>query len=135
MSSQGSKQRMNNNSAAESFHGGKIGNTTRATSYLGLNPNRPTTGTAQHSDTSYNQKRSGGHFSMQRLPNKQGSMADSYYNLMGPEKQYQEAGEDSTFSPSKQLNERGTHYEMVNAQNINANIRKSMDKQQRVQTA
>ena len=102
-----------------------------------------TAGTALNSEFSYHPKNksSGGQFSMQRLPNKQGSMADSYYNLMGnreagtENKDVEAAMDGSLFSPPRPITGVGVRYEHINAQNINANIRRSMDKQQRVQTA
>ena len=67
-------------------------------------------------------------------------MADSYYNLMGTKAdtanaKSSETGDGSPLSPSRPFTGAGIHYEQLNAQNINANIRRSMDRQQRVQTA
>ena len=60
-------------------------------------------------------------------------MADSYYNLMGPER-VEYTGEDpetadgSGFTPTRPATRAGVPYEQVNAGNINANIRRSMDR-------
>ena len=65
-------------------------------------------------------------------------MADSYYNLVGTKidqtnTKSRDIGDIS--SPPRPVTGEGVHYEQINAQNINANIRRSMDRQQRVQTA
>ena len=96
-----------------------------------------TAGTA--SELSYHPRnKSRGMSSQQRLPNKQGSMADSYYNLVGPKAERTNPKSrdiEDVSSPPRPVTGEGVHYEQINAQNINANIRRSMDRQQRVQTA
>ena len=80
---------------------------------------------------------------MQNMQFPTASMADSFYNLMNesPEKgEYAQIGRETAdgagfVHQTRPGTRGGVNYEQVNAANINANIRRSMDRQQRVQTA